>query len=127
MGSRQAAAAEARAISLRALLVVGLAALALSVAGPGCGSSKKSSKSTSIDVAVADFSFTPNVTDVKVGQAVTWTNNGQTTHNVKGNGFFSNALDPGRRYSFRFSRPGRFPYLCTLHPTLMRGTVVVKR
>jgi plastocyanin len=109
------------------LLVVGLAALALSVAGPGCGSSKKSSKSTSIDVAVADFSFTPNLTDVKVGQAVTWTNNGQTTHNVKGNGFFSNALDPGRRYSFRFSRPGRFPYLCTLHPTLMRGTVVVKR
>jgi plastocyanin len=109
------------------LLVAGLAALALTAASPGCGSSEKGSKQSSTDVAVADFSFTPKLIDVKPGQTVTWKNQGQTTHNVKGKGFFSNALDPGKEYSFRFSKPGRFSYLCTLHPTLMRGTVVVEQ
>jgi plastocyanin len=76
---------------------------------------------------MADFSFTPNVVEVKAGQTVTWTNRGQTPHTVKGKGFFSKALDHGQKYSFRFSTPGRFKYLCTLHPTLMSGTVVVTR
>jgi plastocyanin len=105
-------------------LAVGLAALALGVASAGCGSSGKGSGA---EVTVGDFSFTPKVINVKSGTTVTWTNEGQTEHTVKGHGFFSpKALGHGAKYSFRFSKPGRFPYICTLHPTLMRGTVVVK-
>ena len=101
-----------------------LAALALSLASLGCGSSSKHSGSAG---TVADFSFTPKTIEVKAGTTVTWTNQGQTEHTVKGPGFFSpKALGHGAKYSFRFSKPGRFPYLCTLHPSLMRGTVVVK-
>jgi plastocyanin len=122
---RLEAVAVARLTNPRRLLVAVLAALALSAASLGCGSSNKGSESAT-DVTVADFSFTPNVRGISAGQTVTWTNQGQTTHNVKGSGFFSKALDPGQKYSFRFSKPGRFPYLCTLHPTQMRGTVVVK-
>jgi plastocyanin len=108
------------------LLAIGLGALVLSVPSLGCGSSNHGSKSSGTDIAVADFSFTPKVINVKVGQTVTWTNQGQIDHTVKGPGFFSpRALGHGQKYSHQFSRRGRFDYLCTLHPTQMRGTVVV--
>jgi plastocyanin len=108
------------------LLAIVLGALVLSVPGFGCGSSNDGSKSSGTNVAVADFSFTPKTINVKVGQTVTWTNDGQIEHTVKGPGFFSpRALGHGQKYSHRFSRPGRFDYLCTLHPTQMSGTVVV--
>jgi plastocyanin len=109
---------------------VGLAALALSAAGLGCGSSSKKTtqgaSSTTPDVTMVDFGFDPKQTTVKVGQTVTWTNDGQTEHTVKGKGFFSSkALAHGQKFSHRFTQAGRFNYLCTLHPTLMVGTVVV--
>ena len=48
-------------------------------------------------------------------------------HTIKGPGFFSpRALGHGEKYTHRFSKAGRFPYLCTLHPTLMRGSVLVR-
>jgi plastocyanin len=59
---------------------------------------------------------------------VTWTNQGQIEHTVKGPGFFTaRALAHGQKYAHQFSKPGRFNYLCTLHPTQMKGTVVVRR
>jgi len=119
---RAVEAVAARAIRPQRLLAVGLCVLALAAAGLGCGSSNKRSGT---EVTVADFSFTPKVIDVKKGATVVWTNQGQTEHTVKGSGFFSRALEHGQKYSFRFSKPGRFNYLCTLHPTLMRGTIVV--
>lgn len=96
-------------------------------AGLGCGSSGKNANESKSDVTAADFSFAPEVTTVDVGQTVTWTNQGQADHTVKGPGFFSaKALGHGQKFSHRFKRLGRFAYLCTLHPTQMRGTVVVR-
>jgi plastocyanin len=118
----------AAALATRPLLAIALGALLLSAPSLslGCGSSSGGARSSGTGVAVADFSFTPKVIEVKAGQTVTWTNEGQVEHTVKGRGFFSpRALDHGQKYSHRFSRPGRFDYLCTLHPTQMRGTVVV--
>ena len=104
-----------------ACIAAALAAPLVGAAGCGGGGGGGGPK-----VAVADFSFTPKQIQVKAGQTVTWTNRGQTTHNVKGPGFFSQALEPGKAYSFRFAKAGTYPYLCTLHPTLMRGRVVVE-
>ena len=45
---------------------------------------------------------------------------------MKRPGFFSTrAMDPGQSYSHRFIKPGTYGYLCTLHPALMKGVVVV--
>ena len=105
------------------LFCAGLGLIALAFFTIGCGSSSNGSKPSGTEVAVADFSFTPKLINVKVGQTVTWTNEGQVAHPVKSPGFFSpRALDHGQKYGHRFSRPGSFDYLCTLHPTLMRGT-----
>ncbi len=114
-----------RAIRLAA---AGLGALAISVPGLGCGSGSSDSASGSTTAVEAfDFGFRPDGGTVKAGDTVTWTNTGQTTHNVKGPGFFSKALGPGQSYAFKFRRPGTFKYLCTLHPTLMRASITVAR
>jgi plastocyanin len=100
--------------------------LAAATVALGCGGSGDRD-GTGLRVTVADFSFAPKLTTVKAGQTVIWTNEGQTDHTVKGRGFFSSkALGHGATFSHRFARAGRFPYVCTLHPTQMRGTVVVQ-
>ena len=105
-------------------LAAGLAGLLAAVGGAGCGGSGNAGGSPRVQAG--DFFFAAKELDVKAGRTVTWTNTGQTIHTVKGPGFFSQAIDPGKRYSHRFARAGRFAYLCTLHPAQMRGTVVVK-
>jgi plastocyanin len=94
----------------------------------GCGSSSGNSRTSATGIEVADFSFSPGQTTIEAGQTVTWTNEGQVEHTIKGRGFFSSkALANGQTFSHRFAKAGRFPYLCTLHPSQMRGTVVVRR
>jgi plastocyanin len=108
--------------------VIASAAGVVMVGWAGCGSSGDKATTSPTEVGVADFSFSPAESTIQVGNTITWTNNGQVEHTVKGPGFFSSkALGPGQRFSHRFNRPGRFPYVCTLHPTQMRATVVVRR
>jgi plastocyanin len=117
----------ARATSLGRSLASVLAALAFTILATGCGSQGGSANTSATDVKVADFSFAPSETTVRAGQTVTWTNEGQADHTVKGPGFFSSkALGKEEKFSHRFTTPGRFAYLCTLHPSQMRGTVVVR-
>ena len=112
-----------RATRLRRPLI----ALLLAAVAAGCGSSGDSAKTAATDIRVADFSFSPAETTIAPGQTVTWTNDGQVEHTVKGSGFFSSrALGTGQKFSLRFTKAGRFPYICTLHPSQMRGTVVVQ-
>lgn len=117
----------ARATSIGRLLAVVGAVAALSALSLGCGSSSNETKASAGDVTVADFSFSPKIATIKPGETVTWTNRGQTDHTVKGRGFFSSkAFGNGQAFRHRFTRAGRFAYICTLHPTLMRGTVLVR-
>jgi plastocyanin len=112
---------------LTALAVVSV--LAAPVAGAaGCGGGKGGATAGgATEVTAADFRFEPARLEVKPGAMVRWTNRGQTAHNVKGPGFGTQqVLDPGQSYSHRFDKPGTYRYLCTLHPTQMKGTVVVR-
>ena len=104
-------------------LVVALTLLSVGTAACGGG---PAGADGGVKVAAADFRFEPKRVELPAGNTVTWTNTGQTAHTVKGPGFFSaRAMDPGQSYSHRFGRPGTYAYLCTLHPTLMKGVVVV--
>jgi plastocyanin len=76
-------------------------------------------------VAVRDFEFEPADYTTEAGQRVTWTNDGEQIHNVKGRGFFSRAMEAGDTYEFTFEKPGSYDYVCTLHPQ-MKGTIVVE-
>jgi plastocyanin len=98
--------------------------------GGGDGSDQKPRVGTGA-VEVFDFGFRPNDDIVKPGTTVKWTNTGKLIHTVKQfpgskERFFSRALESGTTYSRRFDEPGRYPYFCTLHPTRMRGAIIVR-
>jgi plastocyanin len=77
-------------------------------------------------VSIANFAFVPAMVTVRVGTTVTWTNRDQEAHDVTATGgvFSSPALNMGDSFRFRFTKPGRYGYLCTIHP-FMTATVVV--
>jgi len=79
-------------------------------------------------VAIAGFAYEPQELTVAAGESVTWTNDDEAGHTVthEGDAFGSDTLARGGTFEHRFDRPGRYRYLCALHPE-MRGTVVVTR
>jgi amicyanin len=91
-------------------------------AGAAAGSSVSV---TANHVNIKDFKFQPAILHVKVGVAVTWTNLDEEPHTVVGGPLRSAVLAGGQAsYSFTFSKPGTYTYLCSIHP-FMHGTVVV--
>ena len=77
-------------------------------------------------VSIADFAFDAPMLEVPVGTTVEWVNNDSFTHSVvaEDGSFQSEDLAPGDRFTFTFTTPGSFAYLCGIHPS-MRGTIVV--
>jgi|SRR5882724_2257967 len=78
-----------------------------------------------IEITKHAFSL-PTVT-VPAGATVTWVNHDDDAHTVVSTTalFRSPGLDTDDSFSFRFTKPGTYPYFCTLHP-LMVGKVIVR-
>ncbi|MEU2773872.1 plastocyanin/azurin family copper-binding protein [Streptomyces sp. NPDC007162] len=81
-------------------------------------------------VAINNFAFSPAELKVKAGTKVTWTNQDADAHTVtsagSGGPLHSAALATHATYSFTFTKPGTYAYLCTIHP-FMTATVEVTR
>ncbi|WP_204073833.1 cupredoxin domain-containing protein [Planotetraspora phitsanulokensis] len=77
-------------------------------------------------VAIKNFAFAPAAVKVPVGTTVTWTNTDEEPHTVSATSgpFRSGTLMTGATYRYTFTKPGKYRYLCTIHP-FMLGTVVV--
>jgi amicyanin len=77
-------------------------------------------------VSISDFKFNPATLTVPVGTTVTWTNQDEEPHTVaaKDGSFHSPGMDTHGTYSYKFTAPGSFDYICSIHP-FMVGTVVV--
>jgi plastocyanin len=83
-------------------------------------------------VDVVEFSFTPGDEAVKVGDTVTWKNNGNSKHTVTpkplADGsvpWVSSQIEPTETFVQTFSEPGTYSYFCSIHPDRMAGTVTV--
>ncbi len=81
---------------------------------------------TTHQVEIVDFAFHPPSITITAGDTVTWTNADAVAHTATSTSgvFDSGALEQGQSYSFTFSMPGTYAYLCTPHPA-MTGEVVV--
>ena len=81
-------------------------------------------KSTS-DATIKNFTM-PDIT-VAAGTTVTWHNGDGEPHTVVSTAglFRSAAIDTDEKFSFKFTKPGVYKYVCTIHPR-MSGTVTVK-
>ena len=118
------------ATGVRIAIAIPLGAAAVAAPGVGCGSEDEGTTepgpAAAPTVEARDFAFEPSEQTVETGASVSWANTGETIHNVKGKGFFSDGLDPGETYERRFAKAGEYRYLCTLHPETMRGRISVR-
>ncbi len=79
-------------------------------------------------VNISDFKFNPGTLTVPVGATVTWTNQDEEPHTIaaRDGSFHSPGMDTHATYSFTFTTPGSYDYICSIHP-FMTGTVVVTK
>ena len=82
-------------------------------------------------VTYKSFQIEPKSIEVKVGQAVTWTNGDSAAHTVTAgtpgtkSGTFDQKLPGNGTVKVSFDKAGTFDYFCELHTTMV-GKVVVK-
>ncbi len=110
--------------------------LLLCLAAAGCGSGKSTPAATPtpiatraagvVKVAMRDIKFVPARVTVKVGQTVRWTNDDTVAHTVASAklNLASEAIGHGKTYVYKATKPGTFPYYCTIHAN-QNGVLVV--
>lgn len=78
-------------------------------------------------VSMDHNTFIPGEITVAPGTTVTWVNNETMPHTVvsPNQGFRSKTLVKDAKFSFTFTSPGDYDYLCSIHPN-MKGKVIVK-
>ena len=120
--------------------LVVIAGTALLLAGCGGGSSPTASANSSGSssqegsgrssgaVKISNFKFSPASVTVTQGARVTVTNQDSTAHTATaddGHSFDTGTLAQGAAQTVSVSKPGSYPYHCSIHP-FMHGTLVVK-
>jgi plastocyanin len=126
--------------ALKLLVAVMVVALALSGAVAAAAKAPSQSKSKPKEVSVADFYFGPEKVTLKKGQSINWVwAEGNTyPHDVhlksgpkalKGKATYSTKTTAVTDAEFEktFTTPGTYHFICTIHPTQMQMTVVVKK
>lgn len=122
-------------MKLRALGIAAVVALGLAVGGASESAGGTVARHP-VTVRLGEYFYKPKVVTVHVGQAVRFVNVGKIEHtvadtNAKG-AIRSRLIKPrplahGQVQTVRFEKPGRVLYLCTFHPTLMKGRINVVR
>ena len=121
---------------IKRTLTLGLVVVALGAGLAACGgsgddapasSAAQAPKTAGTAVSAQDNSFSPGTLKVRVGDTVTFTNDGAIDHTVtatSGAKFDSGSLAPGAAFKFTAEKAGTVSYVCTFHPG-MQGTIEV--
>lgn len=83
-------------------------------------------RATSPD-SIINFQFSPASIPIALGDTVTWTNNsGGTQHTTTSDTLLwdSGAISNGASFSFTFNSYGRFPFHCSIHPSMTAAVIV---
>jgi plastocyanin len=99
-----------------------------SAAKSGGGSSHSASGGSSGGVKISNFKFSPATITVKQGARLSVTNDDSTAHTATaddGQSFDTGTVDPGASKTISVSKPGSYPYHCSIHPS-MHGKLIVK-
>jgi amicyanin len=105
-------------------------AVALLASGPkSLAAGAPQAAAATVEVKIDNFSFGPAELKVSSGTTVTWINRDDIPHTVVSTPdpkvFKSKVLDTDEKFSFTFSKPGTYPYFCSIHPK-MTGKVIVQ-
>ena len=127
----------------RRLLILLLATVAAAI-GAGCGAEDTGEAAdppptvpddavdvtgqSTVEIAVGDNNFEPQVVIVSPDTEVTWTNTGRNRHNVISSDdepafdqIDTEQLDEGGSASRAFAAVGAYPYYCSIHGSPTRG------
>lgn len=93
----------------------------------GIFASAQEKTASTAEVKIDNFSFGPAAITISVGTTVTWINRDDIPHTVVSTEkvFKSKVLDTDEKFSYTFTKPGEYPYFCSIHPK-MTGKVVVQ-
>ena len=112
-------------------LVLWLAAVPIVSAGDPCYhdyAMPSQTTASTAQVRLLPCAFSPTVTQVEVGETVTFTNGTDFTHLVTGANQAWGSRDvellPGETADYRFDTAGTYPYACALHRG-MSGVILV--
>lgn len=80
-----------------------------------------------VSVAIKGFKFVPADVTVNVGDTVIWTNEDSAPHTVESSDdtLRSDELSKEDTYSYKFTKTGKYDYICGIHPS-MKGSVTVQ-
>ncbi|MFC0543640.1 cupredoxin domain-containing protein [Kutzneria chonburiensis] len=80
-------------------------------------------------VTMAQYAFAPATITVHVGDTVTWTNQDQAPHDVTTTSapvpLHSPTLSTGQSWTYTFSQPGTYAYICSIHPDMKAQITVL--
>jgi plastocyanin len=116
-------------MSLRILMLIGALLLSLSTAGP----SSSTAPYTAIIIDSGSPYFVPKSATVSSGAPIRWDNPTPTEHTITHTGcldegescaFDSGIVLPNGSFTVPGLAPGRYPYICRVHP-IMHGVVTV--
>ncbi len=81
-----------------------------------------------VTVTVVDFEFLPDQIAVVPGTTVLWQHRDPAPHTVTfDGGVDSGRFNNGESYTRTFDRPGEYPYICTIHPSMEASVTVRER
>ena len=120
-----------------ALLTIGLASCANGAStssGPASGAHNcpgtvgVSLGAAKVKVSATDkIQFMPETQTARVGQVVQWTNTGTVLHTItfdEASCLSDSTIQPQATWEIKFTQPGTYPYICTIHPG-MNGNLTV--
>ncbi len=112
---------------LLAFAAAGLLAVSACASSASTASEPTASEDTTV-LLPKSYKFAPEVVEVAVGGTVTWINQDDFPHTVQllDGSEGDKPLGVGETTSITFEKAGSFPYNCSLHPTQMKGEVVVR-
>jgi plastocyanin len=124
------------AYAISGAIALALALGSVLVSGGAPAASGRTTVRPPVTIRLGEFFYKPRSVTVHVGQTVRFLNIGKIAHTVadtdaRGN-LHSRLIKPrplnhGQAQLVRFAKPGIVYYLCTFHPTLMKGRIVVTR
>lgn len=109
------------------ILTAVLAAVSLALLSPLAAHGQGKKPRGGATVSIRGMKYGPATVTIKAGEAVTWVNGDDRDHTVvaEDGSFNSGNIGPGRSFTARFAKPGKYAYACALHPR-MRGVVIVQ-
>jgi plastocyanin len=105
----------------------GGAAAPSAAASSAAGACSETTTAGTVQVSIVDFGFNPSSITAKVGDVIAFTNTGAVAHTatLDDGSCKTPNIDPTKSDGLTFTAAGTYPFHCSIHPTTMKGTIVV--